>query len=110
VLGMMFKFTELGWVDTRLKEFWVDDALVTNPIFVLGGCAGKIFAEDGLFCKIFTPPVTVGAGTMLILEDVWFDGTMFMFEIDGLFGKILIVDVGVVLVRKVGCCLMICGV
>ena len=32
---------------------------------------------------------------MLILEDVCFDGTMFMLEIDGLFGKILMVDVGV---------------
>ena len=44
---------------------------------------------------------------MLILEDVWFDGTLFRFEIDGLFGKILILDDGVVFEKKVGCCLMI---
>jgi len=44
---------------------------------------------------------------MLTLEDVGFDGTMFMLEIDGLFGKILIVDDGVGLDMKVGCCFMI---
>ena len=94
-------------VEIRLKLFWADDVF-TKPIFAVEVCAGIIFAEDCVFGKIVTPPVPGCDGRILTLEAVLFCGRMFMFEIDGLFGKILIVDVGVGLDMKAGCCLIIC--
>lgn len=92
-----------------MKLFWLVDVF-TKPKFEVEVCPGIIFAEDGVFGKICPPPGAGCDGIMLTLEEGLFCVRMFMFEMDGLFGKILIVDVGVGLDMNVGCCFKICGV